>query len=577
VSADRVTDWQTRYLRHDELRTLLLSWQDQFAELLTVEAIGASPAGREIMLVTVHDSARSSAAEVPALWVDANIHATELTTSVAALRLIWSLVSPDASDQARRVRELRTVYVVPRQSPDGAELALSDPPQLYRSRPDGARAGSARGIAIQDVDGDGRVLLMRVPDPNGWWCRCERQPRLLRPRLPHEDARELECFDVLPEGLVATSSGVGPAPAPLDLNRNYPYHWRTEDEQPGAGPAPVSEPEVRSVIDAILARPNIGAYISYHTHGGVHLIPFGDQGELAAADRERYGHLAGIARTLTGYPTKSTLAYWGGGSVYGTSDDWFYDHLGVLAWTTEFWNPLAAAGVSRSVPEYWEEWREADELALLSWSDRHGAGLCFVDWYPFDHPQLGPVELGGWNQLQLANPPPSLLPDVLEGHDRFAFAFALCLPQLAVALASVRRVEDDAWKVDVVVENVGWLPSTVTERAGSRGLCQPVTCSLDGPDSVVVIGERVVRLGQLAGAPPNAGVLGDYGFPYGGQSDGRRSMLASFGVRGPAGSSVRISATHPRAGRARIDVTLDETAGEAVEIGASRRLRLSGE
>ena len=36
---------------------------------------------------------------------------------------------------------------------------------------------------------------------------------------------------------------------------------------------------------------------------------------------------------------------------------------------------------------------------MLAWSDEKLAGQGYVDWYPFEHPQLGPVEMGGWNAL----------------------------------------------------------------------------------------------------------------------------------------------------------------------------------
>ena len=35
------------------------------------------------------------------------------------------------------------------------------------------------GLVWKDVDGDGRMLMMRVPDPNGAWKVCPEEPRLL--------------------------------------------------------------------------------------------------------------------------------------------------------------------------------------------------------------------------------------------------------------------------------------------------------------------------------------------------------------------------------------------------------------
>src|SRR5262249_59892410 len=37
-----------------------------------------------------------------------------------------------------------------------------------------------------------------------------------------------------------------------------------------------------------------------------------------------------------------------------------------------------------------------DDLALVKWADETYPDA-YVDWYEFDHPELGKVELGGWD------------------------------------------------------------------------------------------------------------------------------------------------------------------------------------
>ena len=83
----------------------------------------------------------------------------------------------------------------------------------------------------------------------------------------------------MPEGTLKNWDGPAtdrqPRPEGLDLNRNFPAFWRQEFEQVGAGPYPTtSEPEVRAMVDFVIAHPNIGAGISYHTHSGVILRPW---------------------------------------------------------------------------------------------------------------------------------------------------------------------------------------------------------------------------------------------------------------------------------------------------------------
>src|SRR5207244_4461751 len=114
------------------------------------------------------------------------------------------------------------------------------------------------GLAQEDVDGDGRILQMRIPDPNGPWKRATEDPRLLVRRDPTEVGGQY--YRLLPEGRLENYDGVlitiQPRKERLDLNRNFPAEWRAEFEQPGAGPYPTSEPEVRNLVHFIANHPN---------------------------------------------------------------------------------------------------------------------------------------------------------------------------------------------------------------------------------------------------------------------------------------------------------------------------------
>jgi hypothetical protein len=63
--------------------------------------------------------------------------------------------------------DTRVVYLCPRLNPDGAELALADKPRYIRSstRPYPFDEPPVEGLTVEDIDGDGRVLYMRIPTP----------------------------------------------------------------------------------------------------------------------------------------------------------------------------------------------------------------------------------------------------------------------------------------------------------------------------------------------------------------------------------------------------------------------------
>ena len=284
-----------RFLRYDELTAWLHDLAGANPGLVTVESYGRSHEGRDLWLVTVTDSSTGPHDTKPAHWVDASIHAVELTATVAACALLQHLVDGHRSDDEKVVAALatRTFYVVPRVNPDGAEWALADQPRFRRSstRPwPWSDAHRWPGAHTEDVDGDGRVLQMRIADPrrgvdartpttSGCSCPC--------PRTAHPPGAPR--YRLLHEGTITDHDGFTvPTPRPpegLDLNRNFPAGWATQVL--GSGDHPLSEPEIDALVRAIVARPNVCGYNAFHTSGGVLLRPVLDPAGLGAAAHRR--------------------------------------------------------------------------------------------------------------------------------------------------------------------------------------------------------------------------------------------------------------------------------------------------
>ena len=60
--------------------------------------------------------------------------------------------------------------------------------------------------------------------------------------------------------------------------------------------------------------------------------------------------------------------------------------------------------------DWFREHPVEDDFKILKWNDEALDGKGTVDWYPFEHPDLGPVELGGWDTfVTWRNPPYHLL------------------------------------------------------------------------------------------------------------------------------------------------------------------------
>src|SRR5512138_3417811 len=110
------------YYRYAELTRALQRVAEAYPHLVRLESIGRSFEGRDIWLATVTRFSTGDDADMPALWVDGNIHATEDAGSMACLYLLRHLVSRYGEDtDVTRCLDTRVFYVCPRLNPDGAE------------------------------------------------------------------------------------------------------------------------------------------------------------------------------------------------------------------------------------------------------------------------------------------------------------------------------------------------------------------------------------------------------------------------------------------------------------------------
>lgn len=555
-----------RFYRYQQMTDLLRAWAAWKPELCTVQSIGKSHERRDIWLVTLTNTKTGPHSEKPAMWVDANIHAAEVTGGAAAMHLIHTLLERHGRDERiTRALDTRCFYVVPRLNPDGVELALGDPPRFIRSstRP-WPKTDPEDGLHREDVDGDGRMLTMRIPDPNGNWRPHPEEPRLMVAREPDSGPEDGPYYRLLPEGTIRNYDGVTVRIAPprerLDINRNYPADWRPANEQAGAGPYPTSEPEIRAVVQAIIDRPNICGALNYHTSGGVHLRPYstGSDDTFPENDVRVYRFIGKKATELTGCPAVSIwhdFRYGFKARLYGGSVDWPYDHLGVYAWATELWSPLQRAGLrDYHLIEWWRDHSMEEELTVFRWFDETFNGRAFVDWYPFEHPQLGPVELGGFDAFRyVQNAPPELLEEEVAPHTDFCIFHGLISPKLELHSAEATKVGDDTWRVRLVVQNTGYLPTNVTDKAVERRAVEPLEAELTLPrGGSLAVGDPKQELGQLHGRQLKNTALRAAADPT---TDRGK---AEWVVRARTGQAVELEARHPRAGVVRATVRLEE-------------------
>lgn len=550
----------TKYYRPHEVEETLKAFAETYPALCALSSIGSSHEGRPIWCATLTNTATGADDRKPAFWLDANIHATEVAGCMGALHLIQTLLTRYGDDaRATALLDTRALYIVPCLNPDGMEQALTSPVYVRSGTRRYPYADERDGLYPEDLDGDGLILDMRIVDPDGGWKISEQDPRLMRRRGPDELGGTY--YRVYTEGRIRGYDGyqlkIAPPAQGLDFNRNFPYLWVPEGEQRGAGPFPASEPEVRAAVAFLAAHLNVSCSLSYHTYSGVLLRPYSDKPDekMAQDDLWTYKEMGQRGKELTGYPHVSVFhgfRYHPREVMNGAFDDWAYDQLGIFAFTVELWDMVGEAGIKeRDFIEWFRDHPEDDDLKLLKWNDEQLGGAGFVDWRPYDHPQLGRVEIGGWNERRtFGNPPAQFLLKTIEPTTELAIAHALMTPRLELREARADALGEGLYRIRAVVVNSGYLATYGSRRAQELSAIRPVEVTLTLPAGAELItGEARQELGQLEGRANKRALWGgDY------PTDNLRKL--EWTVRAPAGGALGITAASQRAGAASAELTL---------------------
>lgn len=552
-----------QYFDNQQLETALKEFVAQYPNLAQFSELGRSHEDRPIWLLTLTNQQTGPDTDKPGVWIDANIHATEITGTTTSLRIAHALLSGYGSEERpTRLLDQAVYYIVPRLNPDGAALGMAANPRYIRS---GVRpypfAEMQEGLHSQDIDGDGRILQMRIPDSNGEWKVSSMDARLLEKRAPDEHGGQY--YRLFNEGLLEDYDGyLIKASRPyqgLDFNRNFPSQWRPENEQTGAGPFPGSEPEIRAAIAFITSHPNINIALTYHTFSRVILRPYGTKpdDEMPTNDLWVFKKMGEIGTSLTGYRNVSTFhdfKYHPKEVITGVFDDWMYDTLGIFSFTVEQWDLPTEAGIEeRKFMDWFRVHPHEEDLQILKWCDEHVGKDGYVEWYPFDHPQLGKVELGGWNFMYTwRNPPHSLIGAEAERNLPFALALGDMLPRLSLHTLEAKSLGNGETYLNLVVENIGFLPTCTSEQGRSRKAGRTVRVELHLPEGVQLLsGRRKVDLEHLAG---RSGRLEAAMIWTSSPTDNR--ARSEWVLAGPSGAQIGVSVLSDRAGSLYTSITL---------------------
>lgn len=475
-----------RYQSFEGVTRILTTFAEEYPSLCRLHSIGKTLEQRDIWLMEITSFRTGCPEDKPAYYAEACTHAEEFCGCNVALRLIWDLVQGfGRQEDITQLLDRTVFYVVPQVNPDGVETVMTTGIiGVCNGRYPIDERQTLPGLVPQDINGDGIAAQMRVPDPDGEWKVSERDSRLMVLRKPYE--MQGEFYRMYPEGVIRGDT-VGfevPRPKDVNLNRNYPANWQPEGLQYGACELPLSEPETRAVAEFIDSHPNIAGVVSYHTNAGAIMRPFSGKGDehFAGADLALYRALGAVGTEELGYEMMST---YGGFTPDksrvrgGTLMDWTFEFLGIPSFMLELWNVYDAAGTKRPAEFHFGAKDEEKELEILRWSDKHLGEKGYLPWRKAAHPQLGEVEVGGWNWLWVERNPPEAYLEEMCGHaSAYTRKLAMTLPMLRITDCRTERISEGCYQLTAVIRNSGYLPTYLTSQAKLVKKAPPLSVEL---------------------------------------------------------------------------------------------------
>jgi len=123
---------------------------------------------------------------------------------------------------------------------------------------------------------------------------------------------------------------------------------------------------------------------------------------------------------------------------------------------------------------------------------------------------------------------------------------------LEVRSLDVEQLGDSSFLVRVVLQNAGWLPTNVTQKALDRQAVREVEVELDLPDGAkLVAGEVKTTAGQLNGRVEKRSTTW-----WGNDESTTDLAKLEWVIEAPAGTEIGVEARHQRAGTVRRRVKL---------------------
>ena len=160
----------------------------------------------------------------------------------------------------------------------------------------------------------------------------------------------------------------------------------------------------------------------------------------------------------------------------------------------------------------------------------------FKAWTPFNHPDLGRVEIGGWKKFGQNNPLPPHLQDEVDRNIDFMLMQARAIPLLSISDIKQEYLGKDIYRLTATISNTGFQPTELAIRFATKKAV-PVRTYLSVSNKAILLDKDFEKeIDKI---------------------DGNSKEEVSWLVHGSKGSKVTINSYHPKGGRTSKEIKLN--------------------
>ena len=494
-----VSKAQTGYSNFTQQTNRINALAKNYPQFAKLRSLTKTAGGKEIWQITI---GTGNTETKPAIVLAGGMEGNYLIGMELAIGFAENLLQGSNTDSIKALFNKTTFYIFPNLSPDAMEQYFA--PLLYERQgnatsTDDDRDGKINEDDFDDLDGNGKITLMRVESPVGdYKAHPDDQRVLIKADL---NKNEKGKYLLLSEGSDNDKDGVfnEDGEGGVWFNRNFSY--KVPSFTQGSGEFAVSEKESRALLDYLFEQFNVYAVVSFGSNNNLS-APYSYNAQTATQTLigswlqqdvkvdSMVSDLYNKSVSMKDAPKSTTTG--------GDFLSWAYYHYGRYSFSTPgWWVPKTKPDSTKGEKVFTVEDATAN---YLRWAGQQGIAT-FTDWKTIQHPDFPgqKVEVGGVDPFVMINPPYKLVPDLVKKHSNFLVKLAAAQPELDIVNINTEKVGGGLTRITLDIINKGALAAH--SKLGERSYWVKrinVKVNSSGNQSVIS-GKKIQVLNSLEG------------------------------------------------------------------------------